>query len=150
MQSVYDRPGTKIDSTNQTPEACSWLCFWACVWRLSSQHTLQMPCAMSPWQGLGHLQLLGKTVCWQLFTSSNHHVSFYLCPRASLAPSAWAQWCRASRKGQGLNSAFFAYFSLAVQKSSLPHLCSLRSRPLFTPCTQILVSGSALEEPDRK
>ena len=35
------------------------------------------------------------------------HVFLHLCPRASLVPSARVQWCRASRKCQGLNSAFF-------------------------------------------
>ena len=149
MQSVYDQPGTKIDSTNQTPEACSWLCFWACVWRLPSQHTLQMPCPMSPWQGLGHLQLLGKTV---LFLLTALHLQQ---PPMSLSISAPGLHYHLQRELSGaghLGSArdFFADFSLTVQKSPLPHLCSLRSPPLFTSCTQILVSGSALEESDRK
>lgn len=148
MQSVYDRPGTKIAQIRLRKPALDFASepvYDGCL--LSTHCKCPAPCPP------GRAWVICS--CWERQSADSSSppattMSFYLCPRASLAPSAWAQWCRASRKGQGLNSAFFAYFSLAVQKSPLPHLCSLRSRPLFTPCTQILVSGSALEEPDRK
>lgn len=61
MQSVYDRPGTKIAQIRLRKPALDFASepvYDGCL-----QHTLQMPCAMSSLAGPGSSAAVGSTVC---------------------------------------------------------------------------------------